>query len=317
MITRESEEMLLRCERRSRRVDHREQLEIEPRELRTLRRQHIAIERVGVDLPAGGRSNERRHEEDDFSSSATRCRSNPVHHASRWCVFASSDVRPELFGCTRIVTGLPSSRCAPHRVTRRGRRVRDTRAPLGGKLAHAHAYGPTKAAAVRHGNANEKRDGEEDLPQHGAGLRVECARLLYEGARSQSFGPIPGRRAHHPEPRHDGYVRSMADESESRRAGWSAPRTSKERNAVQRSVTKLLDLLAPGTRDTRADRAPGTDRALSHAVRVRTAGPDRRAERYVVFLLPLRIWTSASCTSSSGAAASRAAAAASRVKARP
>ena len=48
----------------------------------------------------------------------------------------------------------------------------------------------------------------------------------------------------------------MADESESRRAGWNAPRTSKERNAVQRSVTKLLDLLAPERATTRADRAP-------------------------------------------------------------
>src|SRR5687768_268184 len=55
----------LRLERRPRLVDHREQLEIEPREIRTLRRQHIAIECMGVDLPAGGGPNERWHEEDD------------------------------------------------------------------------------------------------------------------------------------------------------------------------------------------------------------------------------------------------------------
>jgi hypothetical protein len=48
----------------------------------------------------------------------------------------------------------------------------------------------------------------------------------------------------------------MADESESRRAGWNAPRTSKEKNAVQRSVTKLLDLLAPERATSRAERAP-------------------------------------------------------------
>lgn len=48
----------------------------------------------------------------------------------------------------------------------------------------------------------------------------------------------------------------MADESGSRSAGWNAPRTSKERNAVQRSVTKLLDLLAPERATSRAERAP-------------------------------------------------------------
>jgi len=48
----------------------------------------------------------------------------------------------------------------------------------------------------------------------------------------------------------------MADESESRRPGWNAPRTSKERNSVQRSVTKLLDVLAPERATSRAERAP-------------------------------------------------------------
>jgi hypothetical protein len=48
----------------------------------------------------------------------------------------------------------------------------------------------------------------------------------------------------------------MADASESRKAGWNAPTTTKERNAVQRSVTKLLDLLAPQRATTRTERAP-------------------------------------------------------------
>ena len=52
----------------------------------------------------------------------------------------------------------------------------------------------------------------------------------------------------------------MADESEARRAGWNAPRTSKEKNAVQRSVTKLLDLLAP----ERATQIAGERAALPH-----------------------------------------------------
>ncbi len=48
----------------------------------------------------------------------------------------------------------------------------------------------------------------------------------------------------------------MSDESESRRAAWSAPTTAKEKNAVQRSVKTLLDLLAPERATTRSDRAP-------------------------------------------------------------
>jgi len=48
----------------------------------------------------------------------------------------------------------------------------------------------------------------------------------------------------------------MADASDSRNAGWSAPTTAKEKNAVQRSVKTLLDLLAPERATTRSDRAP-------------------------------------------------------------
>jgi hypothetical protein len=48
----------------------------------------------------------------------------------------------------------------------------------------------------------------------------------------------------------------MADESDSRKAGWSAPTTAKEKNAVQRSVKTLLDLLAPERATSRAERAP-------------------------------------------------------------
>jgi hypothetical protein len=48
----------------------------------------------------------------------------------------------------------------------------------------------------------------------------------------------------------------MADASDSRRAGWNAPTTTKERNAIQRSVTKLLDLLAPERATSRSERAP-------------------------------------------------------------
>lgn len=48
----------------------------------------------------------------------------------------------------------------------------------------------------------------------------------------------------------------MADASESRNAGWSGPTTTKERNAVQRSVTKLLDTLAPERVPLRGERAP-------------------------------------------------------------
>jgi len=47
----------------------------------------------------------------------------------------------------------------------------------------------------------------------------------------------------------------MADASESRKTGWSAPTTTKERSAVQRSATKLLDLLAPERTTTRGERA--------------------------------------------------------------
>ena len=47
----------------------------------------------------------------------------------------------------------------------------------------------------------------------------------------------------------------MADASESRNAGWNAPTTTKERNAVQRSVTKLLDALAPERATSRSERA--------------------------------------------------------------
>jgi hypothetical protein len=48
----------------------------------------------------------------------------------------------------------------------------------------------------------------------------------------------------------------MADESESRNTGWNAPTTAKEKSAVQRSVAKLLDLLAPERTTTRSVRAP-------------------------------------------------------------
>jgi hypothetical protein len=48
----------------------------------------------------------------------------------------------------------------------------------------------------------------------------------------------------------------MTDESESRRAAWSAPTTAKEKNAVQRSVKTLLDLLAPERATSRSERAP-------------------------------------------------------------
>src|SRR6478672_6952965 len=48
----------------------------------------------------------------------------------------------------------------------------------------------------------------------------------------------------------------MSDASDSRSAGWSAPTTTKDRNAVQRSVTRLLDLLAPERATTRSERAP-------------------------------------------------------------
>ena len=44
--------------------------------------------------------------------------------------------------------------------------------------------------------------------------------------------------------------------SESRNAGWNAQTTSKERNAVQRSVKKLLDVLAPERATSRSERAP-------------------------------------------------------------
>jgi hypothetical protein len=48
----------------------------------------------------------------------------------------------------------------------------------------------------------------------------------------------------------------MTDASEARHTGWSAPTTTKERNSVQRSVTKLLDALAPERATSRAERAP-------------------------------------------------------------
>ena len=48
----------------------------------------------------------------------------------------------------------------------------------------------------------------------------------------------------------------MADASESRDARRNAPRTSKERNDVQRSLTKLLDSLAPERATSRSERAP-------------------------------------------------------------
>src|SRR5215204_161544 len=48
----------------------------------------------------------------------------------------------------------------------------------------------------------------------------------------------------------------MADASESRNAGWNAPTTAKEKNAVQRSVKTLLDLLAPERATSRSERAP-------------------------------------------------------------
>jgi len=46
----------------------------------------------------------------------------------------------------------------------------------------------------------------------------------------------------------------MPDASEPRKEGWSAPTTTKDRNAVQRSVTKLLDLLAPERATSRGER---------------------------------------------------------------
>jgi hypothetical protein len=48
----------------------------------------------------------------------------------------------------------------------------------------------------------------------------------------------------------------MADASETGNAGWNGPTTAKEKNAVQRSVAKLLDILAPERATTRAERAP-------------------------------------------------------------
>jgi len=48
----------------------------------------------------------------------------------------------------------------------------------------------------------------------------------------------------------------MADESNSRSAGWNAPTTAKQKNAVQRSVKALLDLLAPERATSRAERVP-------------------------------------------------------------
>jgi hypothetical protein len=56
--------------------------------------------------------------------------------------------------------------------------------------------------------------------------------------------------------RYDAYVHSMADASESRYAGWNTPPTTKERNAVQRSVKTLLDVLAPERATSRSERAP-------------------------------------------------------------
>jgi hypothetical protein len=48
----------------------------------------------------------------------------------------------------------------------------------------------------------------------------------------------------------------MTDASGSRNAGWNAQTTGKQRNAVQRSVKKLLDVLAPERTTSRAERAP-------------------------------------------------------------
>ena len=48
----------------------------------------------------------------------------------------------------------------------------------------------------------------------------------------------------------------MADASDSGNAGRSAPATSKERSAVQRSVRTLLDALAPERATSRSERAP-------------------------------------------------------------
>jgi len=52
------------------------------------------------------------------------------------------------------------------------------------------------------------------------------------------------------------YVRGMRDPLAVRGAQRDAPPTVKERNAVQRAVTNLLDLLAPERATTRADRSP-------------------------------------------------------------
>jgi hypothetical protein len=52
------------------------------------------------------------------------------------------------------------------------------------------------------------------------------------------------------------YVQRMADMSESESAGWRAPTTTKDRNAVQRSVTKLLDVLSPERATSRGERVP-------------------------------------------------------------
>jgi hypothetical protein len=52
------------------------------------------------------------------------------------------------------------------------------------------------------------------------------------------------------------YVRGMKDPFEFRNAQRNAPPTVKERNAVQRAVTSLLDSLAPERATTRTQRAP-------------------------------------------------------------
>jgi hypothetical protein len=80
--------------------------------------------------------------------------------------------------------------------------------------------------------------------------------VLYVCSAFRSCATPATNGTYHPEGWYDAYVQSMSDESESRRAGWNAPTTAKVKNAVQRSVKTLLDLLAPERATTRSERAP-------------------------------------------------------------
>jgi len=86
-------------------------------------------------------------------------------------------------------------------------------------------------------------------------------RVGQRGRRSRNSGrPSVARGralgAHRSTGWYNAYVQRMTDASESRHAGWNAPTTTKERNAVQRSVTKLLDALAPERAISRSAPAP-------------------------------------------------------------